>query len=165
MSDDFNPAEQPKWRSFGSNAALSVEATRLLVKGEPAGWTVAIDVAPIENRETQWPRKVSLMVSETELPILASVLLGYLPKCQFQRSGKGIYIERQPGKLFLRGSHQAENYALPLTIGATFHFSALVLQQLQKHCGGIETDTMLAALRGSAALYQLKQESVLVNQV
>ncbi len=155
---DFNPAEQPKWRSYGANAAITVEATQLLVKGEPAGWTVNLDVAPIVNREVDWKRKVQIQVSETELPILAGVLMGYLPKCKFQRSSKGIYLERQPGKLFVRGSANAENFALPLSIGSTFHFSALVLQQLQKHLGGIETDTMLAALRGSAALYQSRKD-------
>lgn len=151
-----NPASQPKWRSFGANAALTVEATPLLVKGEPAGWTVNLEVAPIMNHNADWSRKIQLQLSEVELPILASVLLGFLPRCQFKRPGKGIYVERQPGKLFLRGSHNAENYALPLTIGSSFHFTALVLQQLQKHLGGIDTDTMLAALRGSAALYQSK---------
>lgn len=156
--NDFNPSAQPKWRSYGQHAAFCVEATQLLEKGVSVGWTVNVDVAPIENRQTDWSRKVQLQVSSTELPILAAVLLGYLPKCQFQRPGKGIYIERQPGKLFVRGSQNAANYALPLTIGNTFHFSALVLQQLQKHLGGIETDTMLAALRGSAALYQSKKD-------
>ena len=156
QDNDFSPSEQAKWRSYGSNAALCVEATQLLEKGEPAGWTVNLDVAPIENRQTAWNQKVTIQASRTELPVLAAVLLGYLPKCKFQRGGKGIYLERQPGKLFVRGSANAKNYALPLTIGDTFHLAALVLQQLQKHLGGIETDMMLAALRGSAALYDPK---------
>tara|TARA_R110002167_G_scaffold204404_9_gene408531 strand:- start:11407 stop:11889 length:483 start_codon:yes stop_codon:yes gene_type:complete len=156
---DYAPGSQAKYRCYGNNAALTIEATALMTKGEPVGWTVNIDVAPIANRQANWQEKVTVQASESELPVLCAVLLGLLPKCQIKRSGKGVYFERQDGVLFVRGSQNAKNYALPLPIGQTFHVSALAIKQLHRHLGGdMDTDLMLAAIRGAAGLYKPKAQ-------
>lgn len=158
MYDDMvalNPSEQPKVRCFGSNAALTVEATPLLVKGEPAGHTVNLDVAPRQGESVNWSRKITLQLSETELPIMAAVCLGYLPKANFKRSGKGIVIERQPNKLFISATQGSGNaFALPLPMGQTFQVASLILLQLQKQTALADGNLLIAVLRGAAALYK-----------
>lgn len=90
---------------------------------------------------------------------MAGVCLGFLPKAHFKRSGKGIIIERQAGKLFIsatQGSGSA--FALPLPIGQTFQVSSLVLAQLQKQTELSDGNLLIAALRGAAALYKPTQQ-------
>lgn len=159
MQSDMDPSTQPKVRCFGSNAALTVEATPLLTKGEPTGHTVNLDVAPRLGENVEWSRKITVQLSDTELPIMAGVCLGFLPKAHFKRSGKGIIIERQAGKLFIsatQGSGSA--FALPLPIGQTFQVSSLVLAQLQKQTELSDGNLLIAALRGAAALYKPTQQ-------
>ena len=51
-----------------------------------------------------------LQLSDTELPTLCCVLLGFLPAIHLKRPGKGIEVIRQPNKLFVKataeGLHQ-----------------------------------------------------------
>lgn len=152
---ELSPSDQPKVRCFGSNAALTVEATPLLVKGVPHGHTVNLDVAPRQGENVIWARKITVQLSDTELPIMAAVCLGYLPKAHFKRSGKGIFIERQPNKLFVSATQGSGNaFALPIPIGQTFQVSSLVLSQLQKQADYSDGNLLLAALKGAAALYK-----------
>lgn len=152
---ELNPSDQPKVRCFGTNAALTVEATPLIVKGVPHGHTVNLDVAPRQGENVIWARKITLQLSDTELPIMAAVCIGYLPAAHFKRSGKGISIERQPNKLFISATQGSGNaFALPIPIGQTFQISSLVLAQLQKQTDLSDSNLLIAALRGSSALYK-----------
>lgn len=86
---------------------------------------------------------------------MAAVCLGYLPKARFKRSGKGIFIERQTNKLFIFATQGSGNaFALPIPIGQTFQVSSLVLSQLQKQTEYSDSNLLIAALRGAAALYK-----------
>lgn len=76
----LSPSDQPKVRCYGANAALTVEATPLMVKGVPDGHTVNLDVAPRQGENVIWAQKITIQLSDTELPILAAVCLGFLPK-------------------------------------------------------------------------------------
>ena len=155
---DNTPANQPKVRCFGSNAALTVEGTLLLSKGEHVGHTVNLDVAPRRGENVDWNRKITIQLSDTELPILASVCLGFLPKAHFKRADKGIIVERQPSKLYIAATQGSGNaFALPIPIGQTFQVSSLLLAQLQKHMELTDGNLLIAALRGAAALYKPKE--------
>lgn len=152
-------ANQAKVRCYGSNAGLTIEATPLMKKGKPVGSTVNIDVAPKHAGEVNWDQKITVQVSDTELPIFASVMLGYLPKVHFKRSDKGIVIERQKDKTFISATQGAgKAYALPVPIGQSFQIADLVLNQLkaQSYCG--DSELILAALRGSSALYKHSEQ-------
>lgn len=154
---DLSPVYQAKVRCFGSTGALTVEATLLHKKGTVYGDTVNLDVAPKDSDRVQWDRKITLQLSETELPILASVCLGYLPKAQFKRPDKGIVIERQPNKLYVCATQGAgNNFSLPVPIGQTFQIASLLLIQLQKQTQLNDGDLLIAALRGSSSLYKSK---------
>lgn len=153
-NDHSELANQEKVRCFGSSAALTLEATQLLVKGEPAGHTVNLDVAPRVGESVNWERKITLQLSETELPIMAALCLGFLPIAEFKRPGKGIKLERQSGKIFISATQGAGNvFALPVPIGTTFLISGLLLKQIQKHTC-LTGDLVIAALRGASALYK-----------
>lgn len=154
-ASDNDIANRAKVRCYASKAGLTIEATSLMKKNVPIGYTVNIDVAPRNKDEVDWSNKITVQVSETELPIFASVMLGYLPKAHFKRSDKGIFIERQKGKTFISATQGAgKAYALPVPIGQSFQIADLLLKQLkaQSHCGNSEL--ILAALRGSSALYK-----------
>ncbi len=144
---------QEKARCYGARAALTVEAAPLMQRGAPIGWTVNLDVAPRNGDSIEWCRKITLQLSETELPILAAVCLGYLPFADFKRPQKGIHIERQPGKLFLSATQgRGTGYSLPIPTGQTFLIGTLVLKQLSKHTKLNDGSLLLASLRGAAAL-------------
>ena len=152
---EISPADQAKVRCFGSKGALTVEATQLHKKGQVCCDTINLDVAPKDSDGVKWDRKITLQLSESELPILASVCLGYLPKAQFKRPDKGIVIERQVNKLYVSATQGAgNNFSLPVPIGQTFQITALVLAQLQKQTELSDGNLLIAALRGSSSLYQ-----------
>ncbi len=152
---NISPADQAKVRCFGSTGALTVEATLLHKKGKACGDTVNLDVAPKTNDGVQWDRKITLQLSDTELPILAAVCLGYLPKAQFKRPDKGIIIERQINKLYVCATQGAGNsFSLPVPIGQTFQIVSLLLIQLQKQTQLDDGNLLIAALRGSSSLYK-----------
>lgn len=156
LADLKAPSEQAKVRCFGSRAALTVEATSLVRKGELTGQTVNLDIAPRLNEQVDWPRKITIQLSENELPLLACVCLGYLPKIEFKRPGKGVYIERQANRLFVSATSGSGNvFALPLPIGQVFQVSSLILKQLQAHTGLLDGALVISALRGASQLFKL----------
>lgn len=148
-----HPSNLPKARCFGSNAALTVEASLLPSKGKTGGDTVNIDVAARFGETVDWSNKITFQLDETELALFASVCLGYLPSCEFKRPGKGIKIERQPGKLYISASRSDARFSLPVPIGQVFQVSTLILAQLQKH-SFVSGEVLIASLRGAAALFR-----------
>lgn len=150
-----HPADQAKVRCFGSHAALTVEATNLLRKGELTGHTVNLDVAPRQGEKVDWTQKITVQLGESELPLLACVCLGYLPRTELKRPGKGILIERQANRIFVSATAgRGKIFALPLPIGQVFQVSALVLAQLQRHTGLNDGAMIIASLRGAASLFK-----------
>tara|TARA_R110001592_G_scaffold221139_2_gene475820 strand:- start:27702 stop:28187 length:486 start_codon:yes stop_codon:yes gene_type:complete len=142
-----------KAKCFGNQAALTVEATALLMKGEPVGSTVNLELARRVADGFDWSDKIQFQLSEDELAAFACVLLGYLPRFHFKRPSKGIEVERQTDKLFVRGTAgTGKIFALPLTAGRVFAVSTLVIGQLQSHFDCTDTQVVLASLRGAAAL-------------
>jgi hypothetical protein len=156
MNNGSSFSDQPKVRCFGGSAALTVEAT-WLTRDAGSVATINLDVAPRQMDSVDWSRKITLQLSENELPLFAAVCLGYLPKCQFKRPGKGILIERQNSKLFLSASAEGDGnrFSLPIPIGQTFQIGCLALSQLKKQVQLDDADLIIASLRGAAALYLL----------
>ena len=139
---------------YASEAGMQVEETQRHKDGVPIAETVTIETWPVMNRSPDMKRKISIQLSQDELPIYAAVLLGYLPRCQFKRPDKGIFIERQKGKIYYKGTAGMGNlFQVPVPIGTTFNMSQLVLKQLT---AGLETSSsefVLAGIKGSSALY------------
>jgi len=151
----MHPSEQAKVRCYGSSSALTIEATKLHKNNVECGDTVNLDVAPKGDNGVQWDRKITVQLSENELPILAAVCLGYLPKAEFKRPGKGVVVQRQENKIYVSATQGAgNNFALPIPIGQSFQIASLLLIQLQKQTQLYDGDLLIAALRGSASLYK-----------
>lgn len=143
---------------YASNAAVQVEATLRHKDGLPikGGQTVTIEMCPVTNQRPEWKTKLSVQLSQDELPIYGAVMLGYLPRCEFKRPNKGIYIERQKSKIYYKGSAGMGNlYQVPVGIGKTFNISQLVLKQMCASMPDAKSDFVLAGIKGSSALYQL----------
>lgn len=147
-------AKQPKVKCFGSKAALCAEATFSPKDGGGIP-TINLEVAPRQGPDVVWDRKIVVQLSDSELPVACSVLMGYLPSLHLKRPGKGIEIERQTNKLFVRASAGEGNlFMMPVTIGDTFRLSAIMLRQLTRQAGIGDETLILAALRGAASLYR-----------
>ena len=148
-----HPSDQPKVKCFGKSAALTVEATVIQKAGNPPLPTINLEVAPRLAERVEWDRKIVIQLSDSELPVLCAVLMGYLPELHIKRPGKGIEVARQPDRLFIRATAGTGNlFMLPVTIGDTFRVSALLLSQLKKQSGLEDETLLLAALRGAASL-------------
>lgn len=140
---------------FASSAALQVEATQRHKDGVAIGETISIELCPVVNQRPDWKSKLSIQLGEDELPIYAAVLLGYLPRCEFKRPDKGVFVERQQSKVYYRGSAGAGNlYQIPVPIGKTFNMSQIVLKQICSGFGSLNSDFVLAGIKGSSALYE-----------
>jgi len=154
----IDPSQQAKVKCFGNSAAMTVEAVPLISKGLQKGVTINLEVATKIGEKVNWDSKITVQLSEFELPIFASVCLGYLPRCEFKRPGKGIAIERQKGpkgKLYVSATMGKGNCpSLPVPIGQSTLISCLALSQLQKNTNLNDGSLLLAAIRGSAALYK-----------
>lgn len=148
-----HPSSQPKVKCFGKRAALTIEATMIHKAGCPPLPTINLEVAPRQDERVEWARKIVIQLSDSELPVLCAVLMGYLPEIHLKRQGKGIEVTRQTSRLFVRATAGAENmFMLPLDIGDTFRASALLLSQLGRQ-SGLESEALLiGALRGAASL-------------
>ena len=142
---------------FASSAALQLEATKRHNDGTAVAETVSIELCPVVAQKANWKAKLSIQLSQDELPIYAAVLLGYLPKAEFKRHEKGLYIARQKSKIYYRGSAGVGNlFQLPVPIGKSFAMSQLVLKQLSADLEGACADFVLAGIKGSSALYQIQ---------
>lgn len=154
-NEPFNQETAPKVRCFGSRAALTLEATPLMRQGQQIGETLNLDVAPRHEETVSWKNKITVQMSDTELPLFAAMCLGFLPSVSFKRPGKGINIERQPNKLFVSATEgYGKAFALPVPIGQTFQLGALAIEQLRKQTFLQDDGLVIAALRGAAALYK-----------
>jgi hypothetical protein len=137
-------------KCFGSNAALTIEAT--FNKNVP---TLNIEMAQKKGEHFDWANKLVLQLSDTELPMLCSMLLGYSKNISIKRNTKGLEAERQANKIFLKGTSSGNIFTLPLAPGDVFRVSAFALKQL-KCQSGLESETMiLAAIRGCSTLIKL----------
>ncbi|MFC1337316.1 MAG: hypothetical protein G8D81_20815 [gamma proteobacterium symbiont of Clathrolucina costata] len=153
-------ADQPKVKCFGSKAALCAEATFITKDSAPPVPTINLEVAPRIAESVAWDRKVVMQLSDSELPLVCAVLMGYIPKLHLKRPDKGIELERQVNKIFVRASAGSGNlFALPITIGDTFRLSTLLLRQLKAQSGISDETLVLAALRGASSLFSKENSS------
>lgn len=141
---------------YGRDTALYFEATRSkdmpdgeggIIEGRP---TINIEAAAAKNMDEprrgpapkgaslfDWDNKLIIQVSESELPVVAAVLLGKLPGCEFKHHGpakdKGFSIQRQPNekRLFMRIFATGVNHAVQVTGSDIYAIAALLLRQLQ----------------------------------
>lgn len=135
-----DPSQQRKARAFGSKAQVCVEENTTRQKT----LTVAFDIGDLE-----WSRKISVQLTDQEMPLMAAAVLGYRHHCHLQRADKQLWVQRQGEGLYIKAqSKDAGTLALPVTAGANFQIAALLLSRLQQSTGS-DVATVSAALKAT----------------
>ncbi|MEE4377187.1 MAG: hypothetical protein V2J55_06690 [Candidatus Competibacteraceae bacterium] len=121
---------------YGQKAALCFEPT--LTRSHVP--TLTLDAALAQGqRQYDWGNKLRLQLTRQELPMVAAVLLGFRPKCEFTNHGdqnnKGFSIEDQGQHVFIRVFAKDQPVrAVPVTPEDAFRITTLLLRQLQSAC-------------------------------
>jgi len=134
---------------YGRNFALyfAVDAT----KGEDA--TIAIDGAKaISEKKYNWPDKLRMQITRSDLPTVAAVFFGLLPECELKHYGadhsKRLVVKNQGGNFFVNMSAKDKpQIAVPVGASDVFEIRALFLQQLLANRPAIGIEGMLANLK------------------
>jgi hypothetical protein len=148
------PAVQrpPSVHVYAGKGALCFEADATR-DGAP---TVAIDAAnAIEARRYDWEGKIRLQLTVRELPVVAAVLLGLVPACEFKNHGpandKGFSMECQGDKVFVRVFAKGHGVrSVPIDAPDAFRVLALVLRQLRRQSPWLDGAQLWIALRALA---------------
>ena len=136
---------------YGRRAALCFEAdtTRQGVH------TVAVDAAQAAGeRRYDWGGKIRLQLTEAELPQMACVLFGWLPRFEATAHGpahdKGLTLEHQGVRIFARVfARDAGVRAVPIEAPDIYRIGSLVLRQLRKNSPWLTGTDILNLLRAT----------------
>lgn len=146
-----DPSRPRSLHVYGQKAALCFEADTTR-----AGWpTVLLEAAlATAPRQYDWAGKIRLQLTRLELSVVAAVLLGGLPRCEYKNHGpdhhKGFSLEDQGATFFVRVFAQDQPVrAVPMIPEEAFPVAALVVRQLQAATPGLEGAALLAVLRGT----------------
>lgn len=155
MQEDIREAglsHQRKVKCYGRSAGLCAEQTISPAKRDALPLpTINLEVAPRQGAQMDWSRKIVVQLSDSELPQVCALLLGYQRQVELKRPGKGIDIERQAENLFVKATAGAGNlFPLPIGPGDVFRLSALFLEQLQRQSGLTDGALIIAAIRGAS---------------
>lgn len=153
QSDDISLLNQrAKFHVYGRSAALcfEIDVTR---GGVP---TIALDAASSINANTyNWAKKTRIQMTRAELPVVAAVLLGSRPTCEFKAHGpdksKGFSLERQAGgkvfaKVFDRGQPVK---AVPIEAADAFYVASLFLLQIRKGSPWLDAVSTIALINAT----------------
>ncbi len=136
---------------YGKSAALSFEES-FTRGGVP---TVCIDAATASGpRAYDWSAKIRVQLTSSELPAVAAVFLGFIPRCEFtnhgEHSDKGFSIERQENGFFARVFAKGEKVrAVPITPNDAFYVCSLVIRQIIEGQPWLTADAVAAMVRGA----------------
>jgi hypothetical protein len=154
---------EPTLHVYASKAALCMELTEVVREnqdraGEGAFWTVQIEMAHAINRQRfDWDGKIIFRLTKRELPLVAAVLLGWMPEVTFANHGAGndkaLHIEDQGSNLFFR-LHQGKK-VIPLPVGGEelFALAAMVLKALCLNAPHLDSQTVLQIVKRAGGLY------------
>jgi Whirly transcription factor len=142
------------FKVYGGKGALEFRE-HISTKDVP---TVMLEGASARGqRQYDWRNKVSVQVMPRELPAVAAVLAGLMPKCEFKNHGpeknKGYSIELQKGGYFVKVSQSGDNHrliAVPMPPEEAYYVNSLVLRQLARITPGCDGVLVLAAIRAYA---------------
>lgn len=142
MADGDNQTTQynRQHHVYGKKSALTFEAN--VTRGGVA--TINIDAAAANGeRSYDWANKLIIQVTASEMPVVAAVMLGLLPECDYQNYGennnKGFAIQRQDKGYFVRMFTKGANHAVPVGPEDAFYVAGILVEQLQKQHPAIAT--------------------------
>jgi hypothetical protein len=151
-NDKMTADDRVSMHVYGGKAALCFEAD-MTKQGVP---TVALDGAlSTAPRQYDWNSKVRLQMTKAELPVIAAVLVGVIPKCEFSSHGpennKGFSMERQQGgKIFIKVFAKGEQVrSVPVSAPDVFYVTSLVFRQLQKSNPWLDTTALMSLVKAT----------------
>ncbi len=112
-------------------------------------------------QQYNWDEKISIQLTQQELPHVACVLFGWLNQCEYKSHGpeknKGfkLLIQNQQGKtgLFVNIMEAGKPLcAIPVTAVDLYYLRNLVLGQLMKNETDLDSPAMLASLKVYAGM-------------
>lgn len=124
---------------YGSTAALTFDAT-LTAKDQCPTVTVESACARSDGSGSyDWDNKIAFQFSKGELPMVAAVLLGYLPHCEFRFHGparnKSCALSLDPSQtryvLTMAGDGKVQR-RVPIGPEDAFYVAGLFIGQLRK---------------------------------
>jgi len=145
------PQQRVSKHVYGGRAALCFETDETR-HGVP---TIAVDAAiACSVRDYDWPGKIRLQLTQGELPVVAAVLLGALPSCEFKSHGpnkdKGFSVEHQGNKVFVRVFAAGEPMrAVPMELSDVYQVSALFLRQLRHQSPWLDATGIMDLIRAT----------------
>jgi len=135
---------------YGGKAALCFNATKYRDR-----FTITMDGAPnVSPKKYNWPQKTSVTLTQSELPQVASVLLGLLPQCEFNSHGpnkdKGFKLVNQKGSIFVNLFEKNKPLiAVPVTASDVYFITNLFLKQLMGNQPWLTHSGIIDSLRHS----------------
>jgi hypothetical protein len=123
--------------------------------------TIAVDGAmSVATRQYNWNQKLRIQITRSDLPSVAAVMFGLLPKVELSNYGadntKRLLIENQGKNYFLNMSAKDHHQiAVPISASDVYEIRSLFLAQLMKNRPEIGVEGVLTNLKCHAAM--LKQ--------
>jgi hypothetical protein len=144
---------------YGTSAALKFEIDDVPAKKDEgkSRFSIAIDFARAADSSYAWDAKIPFKFTLSELPELASVLMGY-SKTPLTLSNHGpeknkrLELTDQGQNLFIKARQGAKAIALPIGPADTHACAALCLVALQWNSPHLDSTTQLALLRRVAQM-------------
>lgn len=125
--------------AFGQNSAMCVNGTF-----KDSLRTINIDFANMVGDRADWPKKLSFLVSEPEIPYFIGVLLGITPSCSAEYHGpernKSFCLTMQKDGLYAQASGPGRTFALKVSPSTVFHIASLVMAHLKPNFNGLSVD-------------------------
>lgn len=125
------------------------------------GWsTIRLEGASKLNNNTKmydWKNKITIQITRNELPVIAAVLLGFLPSCEFGNHGptnKGFALVNQGKNFFFKIFEPGENkrmYVCPVPLVEANLMGTLALAQHTQNFPSLSSDSALTAIRSLAS--------------
>ncbi|HAS0789570.1 hypothetical protein QUS15_24965 [Escherichia coli] len=122
-----------------------------------AGWqTIQFESAPKSSsspsdRTYNWSKKIAFQITDTELPLLVAVLLGFLPAIRFDLHGpeknKWLEIINQGPNFYIKSGMGSTLHSAPVTLVDASMFGLLALNQYTANFPLLSSDAVLASVK------------------
>ncbi|MCI2285936.1 hypothetical protein L3081_24225 [Colwellia sp. MSW7] len=124
------------------------------------GWsTIRLEGAAKLNNNTKqydWKNKITIQITKSELPVIAAVLLGFMPSCEFGNHGqtnKGFALINQEKAFFkiFEPGERKRMYVCPVPLVEANLMGTLALAQHTANFPSLSSDSALTAIRSLAS--------------
>lgn len=139
---------------YGNKAALYFGCDDTRAGSETIAVDGAMSVAP---RKFDWSKKLRIQITRADLPTVAAVFFGLLPKVELSNYGadntKRLSVENQGKNYFLNMTAKGySQIAVPISASDVFEIRSLFLRQLLANRPEIGVEGILANLKCHAAM-------------